>query len=84
MTNTTFFETYPQIKAINVFEFIKREDSTTRDYRISFKDEIRNAFLADFGSTKNKFEFATSSGVKIGCFWFLSGLSVIITGLVMI
>lgn len=84
MTNTTFFETYPQIKAINIFEFLKREDTTTREYRISFKDEIRNAFLADFASTKDKFEFATSSGVTIGCFCLLTGLSVIITGFVMV
>ncbi|KAI8913205.1 glycoside hydrolase superfamily [Gorgonomyces haynaldii] len=64
ITNSTFLDTYSRIKLICMFEFRKDEEvlldgsPDNRDFRISNKSEIRNAFLQDFEQVKSKYLFA--------------------------
>ena len=60
MTNQTFLRTYPKVKSMCLFEFIKSEgkfkDGTTadiRDFRITTDTAIRNAFLTDFAAVRS-------------------------------
>lgn len=58
LTNATFLSTHPQLKLICLFEFMKFEETfadgtpSLRDFRISNKTEIREAFLQDFSSVR--------------------------------
>ncbi len=58
LTNATFLSTHPQLKLICLFEFQKFEETfadgtpSLRDFRISNKTEIREAFLQDFNSVR--------------------------------
>ena len=62
LTNSTFLQTHPLLKAICLYEVIKYEDvysngePSLRDFRISTKTEIRASFLDDFTGVKSLFE----------------------------
>lgn len=62
LTNRTFLETHPGIKMFNLFEFRKDEEETNRDFRISWTDEVRNAFLEDLEPVKDMYLFANATG----------------------
>ena len=67
-TNATFLSSYPLVKAICLFEFMKIEETfadgteSLRDFRISNSTEIRNAFLRDFNNTRSSFLQAGPAG----------------------
>lgn len=48
MTDSVFLSKYVKIKLVCLFEFLKFEEITLRDFRISNSTLIRNAFIADF------------------------------------
>ena len=59
ITNPAFLDAHPQIKLIGMFEFAKFEETDRlgnpdwRDFRITTKDDIRNAFLRDFAAVQH-------------------------------
>ena len=60
ITNATFLQSHPEIKLICLFEFLKQEEETMRDFRVSNSTSIREAFLADFLPVKD-FYLGTST-----------------------
>ncbi|KAI8906358.1 glycoside hydrolase superfamily [Gorgonomyces haynaldii] len=56
---------YPRIKALCLFEWRKPEEQTMRDFRITNKTEILNAFLQDFNPVKSSYLLAGNAGVPI-------------------
>ena len=58
ITNSTFLDTYSQIKLICMFEFIKIEgdnNNDLRDFRVSFNPDVASAFIQDFAAVKNRY-----------------------------
>ena len=68
LTSKDFLEKYSKIHLISLFEFQKHESRDRignydeRDFKITVKDEIRNAFLSDFAEVKNMFMEAVNGG----------------------
>jgi hypothetical protein len=62
LTNRTFLETHPEIKMFNLFEFRKDEELTNRDFRISWDNQVLNAFLEDLEPVKDMYLFANTTG----------------------
>lgn len=64
MTNTTFLRTYPNVKLMAMFEFLKVEETfsngqdSLRDFRVTVNDSVRTAFLQDFEQVKDWYIFA--------------------------
>ncbi|KAJ3012835.1 hypothetical protein HKX48_006066 [Thoreauomyces humboldtii] len=50
LTNATFLEAHPRLKAVSLFEWEKPEEVTMRDFRISHAPAVLAAFKADFSS----------------------------------
>jgi len=55
LTNASFFEQFPLVKMVQLFEFEKAETDDSvgdlRDYRITYNATLRSAFLADLESS---------------------------------
>ncbi|KAJ3079917.1 hypothetical protein HK102_003431 [Quaeritorhiza haematococci] len=58
LTNRTFYEAHPLVKAVCLFEFRKFEEETDRDFRISTNATIRNAFLQDLEPVRELYVLA--------------------------
>ncbi|KAJ3004899.1 hypothetical protein HKX48_000992 [Thoreauomyces humboldtii] len=65
LTNTTFLDAHPLIKAATLFEFEKPEETTMRDFRIANKTNILAAFKTDFEASTvlSRYFFATAANI---------------------
>jgi hypothetical protein len=71
LTNNTLFDTFPQLKMVNLFEFLKREELTLRDFRISINDTIRSAFLQDFASVRYRYVSDANLTMSLSIFFVI-------------
>lgn len=64
LTNPAFLDAHPNLKLQCNFEFYKPEETYSngqvalRDFRISNKSEILNAYVTDLGAVKHRYIFA--------------------------
>lgn len=70
-TNASFFEEYPWLKMVQLFEFEKVENDETyyeeRDYRLTYNSTVRESFLADISSeVPDLYQWATSQTIYDG------------------
>ncbi|KNC97234.1 uncharacterized protein SPPG_07621 [Spizellomyces punctatus DAOM BR117] len=67
LTNTTFLDAHPRLKAICLFEYQKPEEITFRDFQITNDSSILAAFKADFEKpeVQSRYLFATVPEKKI-------------------
>ncbi|KAI9095008.1 glycoside hydrolase superfamily [Phlyctochytrium arcticum] len=63
ITNTTFLDQHPRLKAICVFEWEKPEESTFRDFSITKDPTILAAFKQDFEPASSRYLFATPANI---------------------
>jgi len=61
ITSREFIAKYPKVKMICLFEFLKAEESTIRDFRFTNNTEILNAFKTDIAPFMDTFILANST-----------------------
>ncbi|KAJ3016734.1 hypothetical protein HKX48_003901 [Thoreauomyces humboldtii] len=63
ITNTTFLDNHPMLKAISLFEWEKPEEVTMRDFRITNKTDVLAAFKTDFAPLMSRYSFGTYASI---------------------
>ncbi|KAI8901483.1 hypothetical protein BC833DRAFT_122922 [Globomyces pollinis-pini] len=61
LTNATYLNLYPKIKLYSIFEIVKHEGVTHRDFAITLKPNILQAFKTDFQQVEGFFVEANST-----------------------
>ncbi|KAJ3130123.1 hypothetical protein HK098_006182 [Nowakowskiella sp. JEL0407] len=61
LTNSTFLGLYPKIKGFSLFEFVKAEEETLRDFRMTAASGTLNEFKADLAQVADIYIWANST-----------------------
>ncbi|TPX55188.1 hypothetical protein PhCBS80983_g05524 [Powellomyces hirtus] len=66
LTNTTFLAAHPRLKAISLFEWVKAEETTMRDFQVTADPAILAALKADFNqpAVLSRYFFASPANIQ--------------------
>jgi hypothetical protein len=64
ITNKTYLDAHPKIKAICLFEFSKVEETTLRDFRVSKDGAVLDAFKADLATVDSRYVWAATNNSR--------------------